>query len=178
MEQKKSLSDYLLDYADIEFNGSSYNGQSLMATLRALDNDEASDTATFEGYSAWELAQHVCFCKFLVARSLDRALGKTGASAFTFPLEPYPFPFTDFAPMPGDRSTINWKNTLDYLERTHAACMQAIRSVPDAILAESMPEWHSPFGSVIAWLLGHDSYHSAQVRNMGIPKLRTKKIER
>ncbi|TFG83915.1 MAG: hypothetical protein E4H20_04425, partial [Spirochaetales bacterium] len=87
----------LLDYADDEFDGASFNGPSLMKTLDSLSAENAADRNTFEGYSAWDVAMHCLYYKYFIASEF----GKAG------PLEPYPYEKGNFTD-PGDTSTTAW----------------------------------------------------------------------
>jgi hypothetical protein len=72
----KDLSGYMLDCADDEFGGHSINSHSLIETLKELDNTSASITDTFEGYSPWEIANHVCYWKIVVLHNAQiRSMG-------------------------------------------------------------------------------------------------------
>lgn len=65
----RSQFDLLTDCADAEFEGESYDGQSLIAMLRGLDAATAAADSAYEGYSAWSVAYHVAYCKWVVAKS-------------------------------------------------------------------------------------------------------------
>ncbi len=68
--------DYLLRLGDAEFSGQSFNGPSLIETLKSLSVSEAASTDTYEGYSAWGAALHVLYYKHLVGRALNADLPK------------------------------------------------------------------------------------------------------
>jgi len=157
---------YFYDYAEAEFNGRSFNGESLMGTLGKLGSEAAASRATHEGYSAWSVAIHVAWCKYFLATSL---LGAGGAAA----LGDFPWAHgEDGFGEPVEVSERAWKEALAYLGKVHAAAAAAIRAAGPEDLARTMPVWGIPFGQAIAWYLGHDGYHAAQIRNMGVPGLR------
>jgi uncharacterized damage-inducible protein DinB len=155
----------LLDLAEAEFDGHSFNGPPMLKTLESLSAARAASPDTWEGYSAWEVVHHVIYFKYFVTRSLG------AASA----LEPYPYPQVDFALAPPDATEEQWEQTLAYLTRVHRACMAAIRGLPDERLDAEMPEWKVPYRRAIAWLCAHDTYHTAQIRSMGVPGLKEPK---
>jgi hypothetical protein len=161
---------YMADYADDEFDGRSYDGPSLMATLSCLDAAQAASESTFEGYSAWSVALHLAYCKWLLA---DGMLDEAGRSA----LGPYPWPRGEsgFA-RPADSGAEAWAAVLAYLPRAHGAAMAAIRGLAPADLEREFEAWKIPLGKAVAWLCGHDAYHAAQIRSMGIPGLRGKRM--
>lgn len=176
MDSLKNLSELVFEYADEEFHGRSFHGHSLIETLRQLDEISASDTNTYEGYCAWEILNHVCYCKILVVRGLNALYGNPDDSGYMDGIEPIPFEFKDFAPIPESRPSGSWNKVIDYFERVHKNCMNAIKDVKPEMLAMTMPDWKFSYGKIIAWLFTHDTYHNAQIRNMGIPGLKEKKI--
>ena len=157
--------DQVFDYADAEFQGKSFNGPSLMATLRDLSAEAAASTATYEGYCAWEVAHHLAYYKFFILKSL-------GLSA---ELEPYPFSSEDLDGPPADKSESAWKADLEYIEKCHNVTWKVLRNLPATQLEAVMPEWKVSYGKAIAWLMSHDAYHIGQIRSMGVPGLRTLK---
>lgn len=149
----------LLDMADREFRGHTFNGQSLMETLRPLTAAEAADRNTVEGYSAWDNLLHCIYFKYVVVRFL-------GASG---PLDPYPWKEGSFPPIP-DISEEAWKAALDYAEKVHDAFLGAVANLDPARLGEAFPAWECTLGEALIWVPPHDTYHTAQVRNMGLAK--------
>jgi hypothetical protein len=153
----------LIDLANDEFAGHSFNGLSLMKTLDSLDAAQAAWTATWEGYSAWEVALHVAYYKFYIARALAGE-GRTG---------PYPFEKGSYGFwMPAERSEAAWAEARAYLVTSHGLAMEAIGAASGEKLAETMPKWEMPFRKAAVWLCSHDSYHTAQIRSMGVPGLK------
>ncbi len=155
----------LLELADIEFDGESFNGPSLMATLDGLTAAEAASEATFEGYSAWEIAIHCAYYKYLVAEGLDKADGIT----------PYPYRESSFPPLPVPADEDAWRATRAYLRKAHHGVMKAIRSCTDAELEAVFPKWEISFHKTITWLCSHDIMHNGQIRSMGLASLRRPK---
>jgi hypothetical protein len=157
----------LADLADAEFNGESYNGSSLMATLQGLGPEEAAASSSFEGYSAWSIALHVAYCKWLVAAALLDGKEEVGA---------YPWPVGEGGFVePVDRGEGEWKRLLAYLERIHGVAMRGLRNYAASRWDEVLEAWGIPKGKAAVWLCSHDSYHTAQIRNMGVPGLGPKK---
>lgn len=154
----------MLEAADASFDGDYFNGPSLMRTLESLTPDMAAYAATHEGYSAWEVAHHVAYFKHHVTKAIDPSV------------EPYPLRKgpSGFAP-PSEVSETAWSEVLSYHRVIHAKAMSALRAAPDSIFDEPMPKWGTTIGRTIVWLLSHDSYHCAQLRNMGVPGLKEPK---
>jgi hypothetical protein len=158
-----STTAYFLDYADAEFDGESFNGDSLMKTLGKLSPEVAADTGTWDGYSAWSVAIHLAWFKYFLARSL---LGAAAVGAFPFDHDEHGFG------KPAAVTAGAWAETREYLAKIHRISQGAIRGAGPEKFAETMPEWEMPYGAAIAWLIGHDSYHIAQLRSMGVPGLK------
>lgn len=155
--------DDCLNLLDAEFDGKSWNGPSLMATLERLGAQEAASQKTWEGYSAWEIGIHCAQCKRLLAADLGAAV------------EPFPFTGEGYFNQPSDTSEAAWKRDLAYFRRAHKECMDALRAMKPASLDDIMPTWKHPYRQVIAWLCTHDAFHGAQIRSMGLPTLKEKK---
>jgi hypothetical protein len=161
--------DLLADLADAEFDGESYNGKSLIATLSALDAERAVANTTFEGYSAWAVASHLAYCKWVVAKSL---LGKGSEELGAYPYTQENGGFGD----PPEASVEAWALFIAYLRRLHAVAMRAIRERGDELFDRELPEWKIPIGKAAVWLCGHDGYHTAQIRSMGVPGLKRDRV--
>jgi hypothetical protein len=154
---------YLFDYADAEFDGDSFNGDSLLKTLAGLTPEVAADTRTWEGYSAWSVALHLAWYKYFIGRSLA---GEAAVGAYPYEHDKHGFG------KPAEVSAAAWVAVREYLVKIHRITATAIRSASPEKLAETMPEWETPYGKAIAWYLGHDTCHIAQIRNMGVPGLK------
>src|SRR5512133_2818434 len=139
----------LLEMADVEFDGNSLNGPSLMKTLDSLGCAEAASAETFEGYSAWDTAMHCAYYKYLIARALG------GGSE----LEPYPFAKGNFPPLPEPPDEAGWSKARSYLRLAHASCMAAIRASAPEKLDGLFAAWEMSFRHAISWLCTHDIYH-------------------
>ena len=162
--------DFLLDHADAEFDGKALNGASLMGTLSKLDATAATDTATYEGYSAWSVALHVAYSKWAF---VNQVLEQAGAER----LGPYPFSKgTGGYVQPEAVDAQAWDAFKAYLVRIHRDTMQVIRNAAPSLLAGELAAWKMPVARAVAWLCSHDTYHTAQIRNMGLPSLRGQRL--
>ncbi|MEI6386744.1 MAG: DinB family protein [Spirochaetota bacterium] len=157
------LLETILDYSDAEFNGKSFNGDSLVATLRKLSPGDAASTATFEGHSAWGVAIHVAYCKHFLATAIagEEVIG-------TFPLRAG----EDSFGKPDTVDAASWEATLACLEDLHARLSVLLRELDDATAERTIPSWGITLAQALAWYLTHDAYHTAQIRNMGVPGTR------
>jgi hypothetical protein len=162
--------DLLADLADAEFDGESYNGKPLIETLSELDASAAAVSSTYEGYSAWSVALHVAYCKWVVAKAL---LDEDGKGRLGF----YPYPVGDggFAEAP-EKSPEAWNGLLAYLRSVHGEAIGAMREFGEKRFDHELPEWGIPAGKAAIWLCSHDSYHTAQIRNMGLAAFKSKRV--
>jgi len=151
----------LIEMTDREFRGHTFNGQSLMETLRQLTAAEAADRHTVEGYSAWDNLIHCIYFKFMVVRFL-------GAAAAC---HPYPWNQGSFPPIP-EISEEAWAKALAYAELVHDTYIAAVSALDPSRLEEPFPEWECTLGEALIWIPPHDTYHVAQVRNMGLTKFK------
>jgi len=154
---------YFYDYADAEFDGRSFNGDSLMKTLEGLSPEAAADTKTWEKYSAWSVALHLAWFKYFMARSI---LGEAAVGGYPFDHD------EDGFGHPTRPDADSWTAVRVYLRKIHRQTAAAIRELGPERLAAVMPEWEIPYGRAVAWYLGHDGYHIAQIRSMGVPGLK------
>ena len=157
---------FFFDHSDGEFDGESFNGPSLMATLDCLTAQSAASKDTWEGYSAWSVAIHVAYYKFYFVRSIR---GQEIAGDFPYPKDKHGF---------GDPVEVTaeaWAELRAYLRKLHRTAMDSLVELGPDRFAEIMPRWDMPYGKAVAWLLGHDTYHTAQIRSMGVPGLKEKR---
>ncbi|MBU0935420.1 MAG: DinB family protein [Spirochaetes bacterium] len=151
------------DLIDREFNGRSWNGPSLMATLEKLDASTAASQATWEGYSAWEIAIHCACCKFIILDDLGITMPE------------WPYGREHLFGQPEDSSEATWQRDKQLFTLVHERCMQAIKALSPEQLAAEMPSWKAPWVEIITWLTTHDAFHGAQIRSMGLAQLKDKK---
>jgi uncharacterized damage-inducible protein DinB len=151
--------------ADDEFDGECFNGPSFMKTLGKLDASMAAYSDTFEGYSAWDVALHCAYYKYVLAKALGAELGD------------YPFDKENwgFGASPPTGSPEAWAALLAYLPRAHKAVWDAARAMPEAKLDEAYAEWKVSYAKALSWLASHDTFHGAQIRSMGTPGLKSRK---
>jgi len=65
-----------------------------------------------------------------------------------------------------------WTKALDYAELVHDTFLSALRSLDPARLTEPFPVWECNLREALLWIPPHDTYHVAQVRNMGLAKFK------
>jgi hypothetical protein len=149
---------------DTEYGGGSFNGPNLAKTLRSLTAVQAASDATLEGYTVWGVVLHLMYWKHELAQALGAATGSAWA------LPDLPCEGQDFPALPETRTEEAWQQTLAELDAMHAAYVAVLKTFPAARLDEEMA-WGCTFGEAIAWMTTHDTYHTAMIRNMGVPGL-------
>lgn len=155
----------LVRIADTEFAGPSLMGPAFLPCLKSIPAADAASTATYEGYSAWGVALHVLYHKWAAIR-LAGWKGRIPAFAYEE---------TDWPPVPADRSQAAWDRLHSELEAMHKTWIEALRAFPMERWDEVIPAWSCTVGQVLDCIALHDLYHIAQVRNMGLPRLRSPK---
>lgn len=166
-----TTAEYLFDLSDAEFgtggeDNPSFNSASLISVLEKLSPEAAASTDTYEGYSAWGVGLHVAYYKFFVISALA---GEPVTGTYPFAIGSY-----GFGELPACPDARSWKEVTDYLRRIHGIQMQVLRSAGPVRLADIFPAWKIAFGRAAAWLVSHDSYHTAQILSMGVPGLKEK----
>jgi uncharacterized damage-inducible protein DinB len=149
----------LVDLSNQECVAGSLNGPALIESLRSLSSADASSNATYEGYTAWGVALHVLYFKYLVAKRLGAAIV-------------YEHEKTDFPALPEDRDEAAWNNVIDEIESAQKSFIEVLANATEADLNSTFEEWKMPIGAAVAWLISHDISHNAQIRNMGIESLK------
>ena len=147
---------WIMTITQSEYNGGSFNGPNLVKTLRNLSLDQVTNTNTYEGYTVWGIVLHLMKWKHELAILL-------GADNLT----PFPYEGDNFPNLPQKLNAAAWEATLAEMDTIHEAYIQALSTVDPAKLDETMP-WGCSYGEAIAWMTTHDTYHTAQIRNMGL----------
>lgn len=145
---------------DLEFNGKSWNGPSLMATLQRLSAEEAASTATWEGYSAWEVAIHCASCKAIICKDAGK------------PVAEWTYDPKQIFAKPAAVGQAAWEADKQLFTLVHDRCSAVLRGMSDQDLAGQMASWKAPWMEIVSWLLTHDAFHAAQIRSMGLPAWR------
>jgi hypothetical protein len=148
---------WLMQVTDAEYRGKSFNGKSLVDTVKGYSLDTVKSTDTFENYSVWAIVLHNMFCKWKVLSFID-------------PGNPLDFSYekTDWPSIPGEGSNEDWEKTLEDSDNIHEEYMRQLQKLDPEALDREVNEWKCPLGQAVAWIATHDSYHVAQIRNMGL----------
>ena len=153
--------ELLVQLTETEFDGKSFNGLSLMKTLRKLTLDQIRTRDTYEGYTVCGIVLHLMYWKYFLAEQL----GGTGG------LDSFPYEETNWPSLPEDPSVQSWEKMLKNLELIHQSYIDALKNFPAHRLDDELKEWHCAYGQACAWMSTHDTYHIAQIRNMDLKDL-------
>ncbi len=144
-----------LDMWDRDWKGKSFNGRNLREELLAHSARDAASDRNHEEYTVWGVALHVHRYKELLLAHLENR-------------EPrWPDGEEDFPPVPsGGLTEPQWLETVGLMDETHEALVAKARTLDETFLETTFPPWEITWGEVFAWAVGHDGYHTAQIRNM------------
>lgn len=148
---------WLMHLTEVEYRGHSFNGPSLIETVRPLSLEQVTSTATHEGYTVWGIVLHCAYLKWKMLGWIDPH------AAMDFPYEK-----TDFPALPEVRSQAAWEETLALSDRIHDEYLAELANLSEGFLDPHLAEWDCTAGQAVAWLAAHDTYHNAQIRNMGL----------
>jgi hypothetical protein len=74
----------------------------------------------------------------------------------------------DWPSIPGEGSSGDWEKTLKDSDQIHDEYMKQLSELPPEALEKKVDEWKCLLGHAVSWVATHDSYHVAQIRNMGL----------
>ena len=143
--------NWILAITKSEYNGNSFNGPNLIKTLKSLSFNQVISTDTFENYSVWSIVLHLMLAEMLGAQDLAS----------------FPYNGDNFPELPELITEQTWDNILVELDSIHNAYIKTLKEFDSTKLDEKM-EWGCSFGEAVAWMATHDTYHNAQIRNMGL----------
>lgn len=147
---------WIVHITQSEYKGGSFNGPNLIKTLKSLTLDQVKSTETFESHTVWGIVLHLMKWKHYLAVQLGDNT-----------LSPFPYEGDNFPKLPDTLTAAAWETTLAEMDTIHAAYMKALSELDASKLDEAMT-WGCSVGEAIAWMTTHDTYHIAQIRNMGL----------
>ena len=162
MARTAGIIELLATQLDECFFGGAWHGASLLETLKRLDVEQALFESA-EGHSAWKIALHCAYWKYRVRGRLLKARGR---KVGRFERSP-----ADWPTLPAVLDAQAWQAELGFLEGHHAALRAAIVDTPSSLLAQPYDEKGHSYFRLIAGAAAHDVYHTAHIRNIGIPRL-------
>jgi uncharacterized damage-inducible protein DinB len=148
--------DVLLALLDQAFDRRSWHGPNLSGALRGMSAEEAAWRPARGRHSAWELALHCAYWKYVVRRKLS------GEKRGSFPLEG-----SNWWTRPSARGTKaalarEWKSDLELLALMHKTLRESVENFP-------AKRWSAKAGSftyreLVTGAAAHDLYHAGQIR--------------
>jgi hypothetical protein len=158
------IDELLIDIIDDAFNKIAWQGpMHLINIIEQLSFDQIIYSATTEGYCVWQLVLHCAYWKWNVANLLVN--GKLDE----FPRKPDDFPY-----LPEIKSVTNWEKDYNLLIEQHRLVKKIILEFPEERWWEITKPPYDQMTYIKRGygLAAHDVYHTAQIRNMGIPNLK------
>ncbi|MEO8584942.1 MAG: DinB family protein [Acidobacteriota bacterium] len=145
------LRSYLLASLDRAYDGSSWHGPNLKRALRGLTPQVAFFRPAPERHSAYDLALHAAYWKYVARRRLS---GEKRAS--------FPIPGSNFFLAPPRPSAKELATALAVLETEHRALRALVEELPE-------PAFSARFGrrtgeALISGVAAHDLYHAGQIQ--------------
>ena len=141
-----------------EYTAGSFNGPAFMQTVKKLTLAQAADSDTHDGFTAWSIVLHDAYFKWKVLEFFH-----PGAHA-------WPHEQRSFPTLP-EVSEENWQATISLSDDIHGAYMELLEKLTSEDVEREIAEWECSVGQALAWIATHDSYHAAQIRNMGVKGL-------
>lgn len=145
---------------EAEFRGKSLNGKSLVDTIEDLSLEQVTTTETHQNFTVWAVVMHNMYFKWKLLTYIEPETDLD-----------FPYDHKSFPALPGAADEAEWEKTKALNLEIHDRYMEALGRFDGGRLQEVIPDWDETFGDMIAWTATHDSYHVAQIRNMGVPGL-------
>jgi hypothetical protein len=153
--------ELLLQLTDDAFDHKGWHGENLMDTLRSLTAEQAAAPSR-EGWTAWQVALHCAYWKWVTRKSLYIG-GLTGA------VEPFARVPDDWPERPAAATTAAWERDLSFLAEEHRRLRDAALQLTDEQLLAVQPGNSFPHARSLCAIAAHDAYHTGMIRNMGVP---------
>ena len=103
---------------------------------------------------------HNVYCKWMLLKALDPNDGT-----------PYGYEEKSFPALPVPADEKAWEKTMSDSDVIHDAYMAVLGRLTADRMAGELEGWKCTVGAAVGWMATHDSYHAAQIRNMGVPGL-------
>jgi hypothetical protein len=145
------LRAHLLASLDRAYDGRSWHGPNLKRALRGLTPAVAFFRPGPERHSAYDLALHTAYWKYVVRRRLS---GEKRGS--------FPIPGSNFFLAPPRPSAKELAAALSLLEREHRALRALVEELPERAFAARFGKWTGE--AMISGAAAHDLYHAGQIQ--------------
>jgi uncharacterized damage-inducible protein DinB len=152
-QRSNSEVDRIRDQFRRAFEGEAWHGPSVLALLEGVTAEQAAAHPVPGAHSIWELTLHIAAWERACLRRLHNDPAQLSDAE-------------DWEPI-NDTSDAAWETTKQQLIDNHRELLQAIASVDDARLNDSIyVDPNIPFSSIYVTLHGvvqHDLYHAGQI---------------
>lgn len=157
-----SLKSVLLACYDEAFDRKAWHGANVMQTLHDLTLEQLTFRSPYEGYCAWQVVLHMAYWKWDARKRIS------------FPERVARFARSprDWPKLPAALDADAWRADLELLLSEHRLLRELIERLPASRLSGTVPPRDYPIHRYVYAVAAHDVYHTAQIRNMGIPGLR------
>jgi DinB superfamily len=145
------LRAHLLATLDRAYDGRSWHGPNLKRALRGLTPVVAFFRPGPERHSAYDLALHTAYWKYVVRRRLS------GERRGSFPL-----PGSNFFLAPPRPSAKELAAAQSLLEREHRALRELVEELPESAFSARFGRWTGE--AMISGAAAHDLYHAGQIQ--------------
>lgn len=130
-------------------NGDAWHGPSLRELLSGLTAEQASTHPLNGRHSIWEIVNHVTVWHNAVTRRIDGEITEPEGEE-------------DWPPVTDDDEN-SWKVTCQMLYSSAEKVAEAMRSVTNEKMNETVPGKSYPFHVMLSGLPSHDASHSGQI---------------
>lgn len=136
--------------------GAWHGGPTIVGALRGVTAPQAAWRPAPGRHSIWELALHVAYWNYVIARRLRGGGG-----------EPFPRGPADWPAVPDRPDESAWTHDRALVRRTHQDSATAIRSISPSDYGQR-PEGNRKwtFGETILGAAQHEAYHTGQIQLM------------
>ncbi|MEZ4417845.1 MAG: DinB family protein [Gemmatimonadota bacterium] len=132
------------------YDADAWHGPTLRGSLRRVRAAEAAWEPDVGRHSIWALALHCAYWKHRVRCRVTGEESRFARGPSNFPA------------IPDDRSERAWREDLALLDATHAALLEALRSLDPSSLGDAAPR-RSRRDQILGAAF-HDVYHAGQIR--------------
>ena len=147
----------LIQAIDDAFEGPNWFGPALLPSLSSLTLDQTTFRSPYEGYSAWKVLLHCAYWTHVVLTDLDPTAG-------SFVRAP-----ADWPDLPHSQTAAAFEDDLELLVETHRRFRRTVLAMTDGQLTAVHGVKDAPVYRLVGSIPAHDTYHTAHIRNLGIP---------
>ena len=145
----------LLAMLDEAYEGDSWHGPTLRASIRRVRVEEASWRPSPKARNIWEITLHAAYWKYAVLRRF------TGEKRGSFPRKG-----SDWFPRPSKDSAESWAEDVKLLDEIHRRLRACVESIEVADLDVTPPGSTVTNGAILRGIALHDVYHAGQIQTL------------